>query len=78
MTECILSSEDLTDEKIWCVKLVYLSGLVETKIEARRLISQGAVSLNGERVMDVNEHVILKSGAVLKIGQFLACKIIIK
>jgi tyrosyl-tRNA synthetase len=37
--------------------------------EARRLIQQGGVTLNGYRVTDVNAEVFVKDGSVLKVGK---------
>jgi tyrosyl-tRNA synthetase len=39
------------------VDLLAATGLVPSKTEARRLIQQGAVDVDGERVRDVNAHV---------------------
>ena len=75
MEEFILSSEDLTDGKIWLVRLVYLSSLVETPAEARRLISQGFVTIDGQRFLDVNEHISVRDGMTLGVGRFSFCKI---
>ncbi len=75
MEEFILSPEDLTDGKIWLVKLVYLSSLVETPAEARRLISQGFVTVDGQRFLNVNEHIAVKDGMTLGVGRFSFCKI---
>jgi len=75
MIDFIFSSEDLKDGKIWAVKLVDLSGLVESKLEARRLISQGAVVIDGKRIMDVNEDIEVKDGMIIKLGEVLSCKI---
>jgi tyrosyl-tRNA synthetase len=75
MLDFIFSSEDLKDGKIWAVKLVDLSGLVESKLEARRLISQGVVVIDGKRIMDVNEDIEVKDGMIIKLGEMLSCKI---
>ncbi|HPZ10680.1 MAG TPA: S4 domain-containing protein, partial [Candidatus Eremiobacteraeota bacterium] len=61
--------------KIWIVKLLYLSSLVETRLEARRLISQGEVTVDRERMLDVNAEVVIKDGTILKVGKFSFCKI---
>jgi len=75
MREFILSSEDLNEEKIWIVKLLYLSGLVETRIEARRMISQGFVSVDGKFFLDINEDITVRDGMVIGVGRFNFCKI---
>ena len=47
-----LSSGDLTDGQITVVDLMVKCGLTPSKGEARRLIQQGGVELNGEKVTD--------------------------
>jgi tyrosyl-tRNA synthetase len=51
------------------LELVMDSGVVASKSEARRLISQGAVSVNGESRKDVNADLNLKNGDTIKIGK---------
>lgn len=51
------------------LKLLEISGLVESKAEARRLIRQKAVSLDGAAVEDETAPVPLRSGQVLKVGK---------
>ena len=45
------------------------SGLVPSKREARRLIDQGAVTVDGEKVSDITENVNVSSPVVLKVGK---------
>ena len=47
-----LSASDLTDGQITVVDLMVKCGLTPSKGEARRLIQQGGVELNGEKVTD--------------------------
>ena len=56
-------------EKIWIVRLLRDSGLAPTNSEARRLISQGAVSIDGQRISDPNLDLDLRGGEVLKVGR---------
>ena len=49
--------------------LVSDSGLVSSKSEARRLIEQGAVEINGTRRGDVSEIVDIENGLTLRIGK---------
>ncbi|MFH1453313.1 MAG: tyrosine--tRNA ligase [Armatimonadota bacterium] len=66
--EVILGRDDLKDGKVWIVKLLMLAELAESKREARRLVSQGAVIIDNERVNDVELDVIARSGMVVKVG----------
>ena len=50
MPTTVLSEDDLTDGKITILDLLSKSKLCESKSEARRLVVQGGVSVNGEKV----------------------------
>ncbi|MFH1007818.1 MAG: tyrosine--tRNA ligase [Candidatus Latescibacterota bacterium] len=54
---------------IWIVTLVKDSGLAASNSEARRLIQQGAVSIDGERVGDPDQEVAIQGGEILKVGK---------
>jgi len=47
--------------------LVVDAGLVKSRSEANRLINQGAVSIDGEKVTDINQRV--KKDQVIKVGK---------
>lgn len=51
------------------VDVVAETGLAPSKSEARRLIGQGGVSLNGEQIKDWRKKVLIKNGMVLKAGK---------
>ena len=53
MPSYTLKDEDLTDGSIDILSLLYVSGLVPSKSEARRAVQQGGVSVNGEKVTDI-------------------------
>ncbi len=66
-----------TKQKSWNpINLLVESNLVPSKSEARRLVDQKAVELNGDIV--VNESISLSDGAILKVGKkkFLKIKLI--
>ena len=69
MREFILSKEDLKNDEIWIVQLVYLSGLVETRLEARRMVSQGAITVNGQVFMDINRNIKAEDGMIIGAGK---------
>ncbi|MCD6282623.1 tyrosine--tRNA ligase [bacterium] len=50
--------------------------LVSTRNEARRLISQGAVRLNGKAIRDVNSSVAVREGDLLEVGKKKAYRIV--
>tara|TARA_B100000029_G_scaffold10085_1_gene10994 strand:- start:6638 stop:7852 length:1215 start_codon:yes stop_codon:yes gene_type:complete len=45
------------------------SKLIESRREARRLINQGAVSINNNKIKDITEMIDLTSSVVLKVGK---------
>ena len=60
---------DLQGGRIWIVQLVAGAGLAASNSEARRLIAQGAVSLDGDKITDVDAHVRIATGQVLRVGK---------
>lgn len=71
MPSYTLKDEDLTDGSIDILSVLYVSGLVPSKSEARRAVQQGGVSVNGEKVTDIKtsytasdfaEDMVLKKG----------------
>lgn len=57
------------DGKVWVIKLITSAGMASSNSEAKRLVKQGAVSLDGERIDDFEAHLELKDGQVLKVGK---------
>ncbi len=55
--------------RIWIVKLVAEAKLSASNSETRRLVSQGAVSVDAEVVSDPEAKVVLKDGSVLRVGK---------
>ncbi len=72
-----LNPADLKDGKIWIVKLLTLTGSAKTNSEARRLVQQGGVSVDKERITDENLELIPKNNSILQVGKrrFLKLKI---
>ena len=68
----------LKEKKTTAIDLVIYSGVAKSKGEARRLVQQGAVEINGEAKNDVYEKIELNGGETLKIGKknFFRIKII--
>ena len=57
------------------VDLIAAAGLADSKGEAKRLVKQNAVSLDGERITDIQQKVEPKNGAVLKVGKRRFCRL---
>jgi len=73
MPEVVLPS---SEKGIWLPKLLVDTQLVSGTGEARRMIQQNAVSLNGDKVSDI-EHLVMTQGEIiLKVGKRRFCKVI--
>ncbi len=59
----------IEEESVWIVKLLTETGLLPSKSEARRMIKQGAVKVNGEKVTDIEGMTQIENGAVLQVGK---------
>lgn len=55
--------------RMWIVELVCSVGFAESKGKARRLVEQGAVSLDGERISDADAQVDISRERVLRVGK---------
>lgn len=64
-----LATSELEGGEIWVVKLVTTLGLCPSNGEARRMVQQGAVRVNGEQVEDVNGQISVEDGMVIQIGK---------
>jgi tyrosyl-tRNA synthetase len=51
------------------VEVVTTAGLTSSKGEARRMIDQGGVSIDGEKISDVNATIPQKSEFIIKVGK---------
>ncbi len=78
MKEIVIDKSLLKDGKIWVIRLVEASGFVKSRQEARRLIEQGGVRLDNEKITDSKLDIEIKDGAVLRVGKLNFGKIVIK
>ena len=60
------------------VDLLLLSGLTTSKGEGRRLVEQGGVSVDGNKVADPNQIIEIKNPVVIKKGKKVFLKVITK
>lgn len=67
--EFLVEDGHLTEGRIWIARLVCLAGLAASNSEARRLVEQGAVQLDGERITDAGTDIEPRSGMVLQVGK---------
>ena len=82
MPTCELTEEDMVDGSIDILGLLVKSGLAATRSEARRNVTQGGVTLDGEKETDIKASYTLdafgEEGLVLKRGKKKFMKIIAK
>ena len=64
-----LSAEELENGTVWICKLATLAGLTKSNGEARRLVKNRGLRLNGEQVADANLQVSLDEPVVLQKGK---------
>lgn len=75
-----LNINDFTDEKIGVLSLLVKSNLSESNAQARRLIQDGGVCINDEKINDVTKYLTLgdiQSGIIIKKGKKVYHKITI-
>jgi tyrosyl-tRNA synthetase len=65
-----------TEAEIWVPKLLLDAGLVKSTSDGRRMIQQHAVSLEGEKVTDINAVVPTSGNILLKVGKRRFCRVI--
>ncbi|MCK4908733.1 MAG: tyrosine--tRNA ligase [Planctomycetes bacterium] len=58
-----------TGNKIWLPKLLNLCGFVKSNSEGKRLVVQGGVQINEEKLTDPELEIALKSDMILKVGK---------
>ena len=73
MPSTALVSSDLADSVIGILDLMLKCGLVPSKGEARRLVQQGGVEVNGEKIKEVSSVItadqLAGEGLVIKKGK---------
>jgi tyrosyl-tRNA synthetase len=59
----------LAGSVVWASRAVVLTKLARSHSEARRLIAQGGVWIDGRKVQDPEEEVTLRAGMLLRVGK---------
>ena len=59
----------VAQDDVWIIKLLTESGLIESNSEARRMIRQGAVYLDNEKINDENMKLNFTGEKILKVGK---------
>ena len=76
--EVVLAPEELKDGKIWIVDLLKKCEFAKTNGDARRLIVQGGVKLDDNKITDHTLTIEPQNGAILKVGKRRFAKLSIK
>ncbi|MBP1683344.1 MAG: tyrS, partial [Ignavibacteriaceae bacterium] len=63
-------------QEINILDLIILVNFAPSKGEARRLLTQGGVSIDGEKISDVQSSISVKTGMILKVGKRKFIKLI--
>ena len=64
------------EEAIWLPKLLLDTGLVKSTSDGRRMVKQNAVSLDGEKVTDVDMNIPARGGILIKVGKRRFCQVV--
>ncbi len=65
-------------EPLWLPKLLLDAGLVKSTSDGRRMIQQNAVSVEGEKISDVDAAVAAQGTVLLKVGKRRFCRVVFK
>lgn len=76
--EVAVPPELLEGGKVWIARLIVHCGFAAGTSEARRLVSQGGVSIDGTIISDPAENIVPKPGALLKVGKRKYARIMTK
>lgn len=63
-------------EGYWVPKLLQILGLVSSTSDGKRMLEQGGVKVNGEKL--VNDNIVVENGMVVQVGKRKFAKIIVK
>ncbi len=75
--EYSLDVKELADGGIWLPKLLTLTGLVSGTSEGKRLIQQGAVKVDDEKITNPDIKLMLQAGTIIKAGKRKFVKIVL-
>ena len=59
----------------WIVELVEKTGKFKSRGDIRRLIQQGGVTLDGQKITDDQTRVTVSNGQILKAGRLVVVKL---
>ena len=72
-----LTADQLTDGAMNILEMMLAAKLIPTKSEGRRLVQQGGVSVNGEKVTDPNAMIAVEGEVIIKKGKKVFHKVVL-
>ncbi len=72
-----LTADQLTDGAMNILEMMLAAKLIPTKSEGRRLVQQGGVSVNGEKVTDPNAMIAVDGEVIIKKGKKVFHKVVV-
>jgi tyrosyl-tRNA synthetase len=75
--EAVISSDDAPGGRMSLSKLLVVTGLAESNRDARRLISQGGVTVDGARHHDIEATVLVRTGLVVRVGRRRMTRVVV-
>ncbi len=72
-----LTADQLTDGAMNILDMMMAAKLIPTKSEGRRLVQQGGVSVNGEKVTDPNAMIAVEGEVIIKKGKKVFHKVVL-
>ena len=77
LPEVVIPAASLSDGRIWIAHLMQQAGFAKSSSDARRLVQQGGVRLDGDRITDPALEVSLQGETILQVGKRRFAKLII-
>jgi len=75
MPEVSIDQSELADGAVWIARLLVAAGMASSNSEARRLVQQGAVTIDSEKVSDASANAAVATGQVLRAGKLKFARI---
>lgn len=69
-------ADDLIDNKIGILNLLVKTGLTSSNGEGRRLVQQGGVSVNDEKITDPSAQILIENEVIIKKGKKVFHKVV--
>ena len=68
----------INEKKIGILDLITKVNFASSRGEAKRLVNQGGVTIDGEKISDINSEILVKDGLIIKVGKRKFMKLLAK